>query len=165
MTPEDQTALAGRLDAHVQTLRMFCLDGMHLFNALSDRLPDLKALMAAAGPAGMEVLARRFPHLGCFAALLASLPRGGPGVAFIPPRAESGRGQGTASRPAPLPFRLQRAAALLEGAEDPLAADAQAACREVASRLVLLEETLARLLDGEAGAAARAREVLALDWS
>lgn len=165
MTPEEQNALAGRLDARVLTLRMFCLDGMPLFNALSGCLPDLRALDAAAGPAGMAALARRFPNLGRFAEMLASLPRGAPGVASVPPPPRRGRDQDALPGRAPLPFRLQRAAALLGHVDDPLAADARAACREVASRLVLLEETLGRMLAGGDGAAERAREVLALDWS
>ena len=165
MTPEDQHALAGRLDARVLSLRMSCLDGMPLFKALSGCLPDLRALVAAAGPEGMEAMARRFPNLGHFAALLASLPRDAPGVASDPPPHGRGRDRDVPSRAAPLPFRLQRAAALLEHVDDPLAADARAACREVASRLVLLEETLGQMLAGGDGAAERAREVLALDWS
>ncbi len=47
MTSEDQRKLAGDLDAHVQRLRAFCPDGMLLLNALSDRLPDLRALIRA----------------------------------------------------------------------------------------------------------------------
>ncbi len=119
--------------------------------------------MDAAGPDGMTSLARRFPNLGHLAELLAGLPRCAPGVPLVP--SEPGRGQGGMPRPGPLPFRLQRAAALLAQSDDPLAADAQAACREVASRLVLLEETLGRLLAGGQGAAERARMVLALDWT
>lgn len=165
MTPEDQHALAGRLDARVLTLRMLCLDGMPLFDALSGYLPDLRALVAAAGPAGMAALVRRFPNLGHFAELLAGLPRGAPAVASDPPPPGRGRGRDILPGRAPLPFRLQRAAAILEHVDDPLAADARAACREVASRLVLLEETLGRMLAGGDGAAERARQVLALDWS
>lgn len=165
MTPDDQHALAGRLDACVLALRMLCLDGMPLFNALSGCLADLRALVAVAGPEGMEALARRFPNLGLFAEMLAGLPRGAPGVASDPPPPGRGRGRGAHPRAAPLPFRLQRAAALLEHVDGPLAADARAACREVASRLVLLEETLGRMLAGGDGAAERARQVLALDWS
>lgn len=165
MTSEDQRKLAGDLDAHVQRLRAFCPDGMLLLNALSDRMPDLRALMDAAGPAGITNLVRQFPNLGHLAELLADLPRRAPGVPLVPSEPGRGQGQGGMPRPGPLPFRLQRAAALLAQSDDPLAADAQAACREVASRLVLLEETLGRLLAGGEGAAERAREVLALDWS
>ena len=165
MTPEDQNALAGRLDAHVLTLRMLYPDGASLFTALSGCLPDLRALVAAAGPEGIEALALRFPNLGHFAQLLASLPRGAPDVASVPPPHGRGRGRDAPSRAAPLPFRLQRAAALLEHVDDPLAADARGACREVASRLVLLEEALGGMLAGGDGAADRAREVLTLDWS
>lgn len=93
MTPEDQKALAGRLDDHVLRLREFCPDWALLLNALSDRLPDLRALTTAAGPAVMDSLARQFPNLARFTALLASLPRGAPGVASDspPPRVGQGR--------------------------------------------------------------------------
>lgn len=57
--------------------------------------------------------------------------------------------------PEPLPLRLHRAASILSRTGDPKAADAQAACREGASRIVLLEETLARLMDGKDGAVGR----------
>ena len=165
MTLDEQRSLAGRLDSHVLTLRYYCLDGTSLFNALSDRLPDLKALKEAAGPSGMETFARQFPSLGHFAELLASLPRGVPSATFIPPKPGSGQGQESARKAAPLPFRLQRAAAILAYTDDPDAADAQSACREVAARIVSLEEALHAVLSGKEGAMEQARRTIAINWS
>lgn len=45
--------------------------------------------------------------------------------------------------PDPLPLRLHRAVSILSRSNDPGAGDAQAACAEVAARIVLLEEALA----------------------
>ena len=115
MTLDEQRSLAGRLDSHVLTLRNSCLDGMSLFNALCDRLPELKALKAR--------------------------------------------------KTAPLPFRLQRAAAILAHTDDPDAADAQSACREVAARIVSLEDALHAVLSGKEGGMEQARRAIATDWS
>ena len=170
MTAAEQRRLALDLDSHVRNLRSFNLDGAPLLQAMSGRLADLKALVDAAGPGGVGRLAAQFPDFGRVATLLAGLPKGRSrsavrscGPAGIQDREREGQ-EGT-RRVAPLPVRLQHAAALLEQADDPLAADARHACREVASRLVLFEETLGRMLRGEKGAAEWAREMLALDWS
>lgn len=165
MTLDEQRSLAGRLDSHVLTLRYYCLEGMSLFNALSDRLPELKALKEAAGPSGMEGLAREFPSFGHFAELLAGLPRGVPSRTFIPPRPGAAQGPESARKAALLPFRLQRAAAILAHADDHDAADAQSACREVAARIVSLEEALHAVLSSKEGAMEQARRVIAIDWS
>ena len=75
VTPDEQRRLARDLDAHVQHLRRFAFDGARLLHALSGRLPEMRALMAAAGPGGMGDLARRHPGLALFAELLDGLPR------------------------------------------------------------------------------------------
>jgi hypothetical protein len=165
MTLDEQRRLAGSLDSHVLMLRSYCHDGMVLFNALSDRLPDLKALKEAAGPSGMETFARRFPSLGIFAELLAGLPRGVSNPTFIPPKPGSGQSQESTRNAALLPFRLQRAAAILAHTDDPDAADAQSACREVGARIVSLEDALHAVLSGKEGAMEQARRAIAIDWT
>ena len=165
MTLDEQHRLAVDLDSHVRVLQHYCHDGMVLFNALSDRLPDLKALKEAAGPSGMDAFARQLPSLGRFAEMLASLPRGIPSPTFVPPRGGTGNGKESTRNAALLPFRLQRAAAILAQTNDPDAADAQSACREVAARIVSLEEALHAVLSGKEDAMERARRAIAIDWS
>ncbi len=65
----------------------------------------------------------------------------------------------------PLPLRLHRAVSILSRTDDPGAADAQSACGEVATRLVILEEALRALLSNTEGAEEQARRALAYDWS
>ncbi len=165
MTLEEQLRLAGSLDSRVRTLQLYCHDGMVLFNALSDRLSDLKALKEAAGPSGMETFARRFPCLGIFAELLAGLPRGVPSPIFIPQEPISGQSEESTRKAALLPFRLHRAASILSRTDDSDAADAQSACGEVAARIVILEEALHAVLSGKDGAMELARRAIAIDWS
>ena len=160
MTSEDQRTLAGSIDADVRRLRTYCPDGALLLNALADRLPDLRAVMDAARPAGMVSLTGWFPNFAHAAGLLASLPRGSPGAAPAPPRPGVEDGRVGMPRPAPLPLRLHRAVSILSRTGDPGAPDAQAACGEVAVRVVVLEEALIALLRDAPGAADLARRVL-----
>ncbi len=63
----------------------------------------------------------------------------------------------------PMPLRLHRAASILSRSRDPGAPDAQAACAETTARIVLLEEALLAMLQGDAGARDQAHRVLAMD--
>jgi len=65
----------------------------------------------------------------------------------------------------PMPLRLHRAASILSRTDDPVAADAQSACGEVAARIVILEEALHAVLSGKEGAMEQARRAIAIDWS
>ncbi len=52
----------------------------------------------------------------------------------------------------PLPHRLHRAASIISRSGDPDAVDAQSACAEAAARIVVLEEAVLALLQGDADA-------------
>ena len=78
MTAAKQKQLARELDTRVRYLRLTGMDGMALFAAMSDRLPDFKALMDAAGPSGMDGLAGRLPDLRRYAELVAGVAKGIP---------------------------------------------------------------------------------------
>ena len=52
------------------------MEGMALFAAMSDRLPDFKALLDAAGPEGMDGFAGRLPDLRRYAELLTGVAKG-----------------------------------------------------------------------------------------
>ncbi len=61
----------------------------------------------------------------------------------------------------PLPHRLHQAASIVSRSGDPDAADAQSACAETAARIVVLEEAVLALLQGDADAKERGRRALA----
>ncbi len=78
MTQAKQRQLARELDTRVRYLRLTGMDGMTLFAAMSDRLPDFKALLDAAGPSGMDTFAGRLLDLRRYAELVAGMARGIP---------------------------------------------------------------------------------------
>ena len=64
------------MDTRVRYLRLSGMEGMTLFAAMSDRLPDFKALLDAAGPEGMDSFARSLPDLRRYAKLLTGVAKG-----------------------------------------------------------------------------------------
>ena len=76
MTAAKQGRLARELDTRVRYLRLTGLDGIALFAAMADRMPDFKALMDGAGPDGMDALAGRLPDLRNYATVLTGVTRG-----------------------------------------------------------------------------------------
>ena len=77
VTAAKQRQLARELDTRVRYLRLTGLDDAALVAAMSDRLADIRALLDAAGPSGMDGLPQRLPDLRRLAALLAGLAAGG----------------------------------------------------------------------------------------
>ncbi len=73
MTAAKQKQLARELDTRVRYLRLTGLQGIALFAAMSDRMADVKALLDAAGPGGMDALAGRLPDLRFYAGLLTGI--------------------------------------------------------------------------------------------
>lgn len=76
MTEAKKQRLAKELDTRVRYLRLTGLDGMSLFAAMSDRMPDFKVLMDAAGSDGMDSFVQRLPDLRHYAALLTAVAAG-----------------------------------------------------------------------------------------
>ena len=76
MTRAKQRQLARELDTRVRYLRLTGMEGMTLFAAMSDRLPDFKVFLDAAGPEGMDSFARRLPDLRRYAELLTGVAKG-----------------------------------------------------------------------------------------
>ena len=76
MTESKKSRMAYELDTRVRCLRLAGLDDTVLFFAMSDRLDDLKALMDAAGPNGLDSFAHHLPDLRYYAALLADIAAG-----------------------------------------------------------------------------------------
>ena len=76
MNDAEKATLAAELDARVKTLRLTGVDDVALFVAMSDRMPAFKRLMEAAAPGELDRLARRFPDLHHYAALLTSIAGG-----------------------------------------------------------------------------------------
>ncbi len=76
MTAAKRARLARELDTRVRYLRLTGLDGVALFAAMADHMPDFKMLLDAAGPDGMAGLAGRLPDLRRYAELLTGVARG-----------------------------------------------------------------------------------------
>lgn len=76
MTPAKQQRMARELDTRVRYLRLTGLNGMILVAAMSDRIADLKTLVDAAGPNGMNGLVSCLPDLRHYAQLLTSIAVG-----------------------------------------------------------------------------------------
>ncbi len=76
MTAAKQGCLARELDTRVRYLRLTGLDGIALFAAMADQMPDFKTLMDATGPDGMDALARRLPDLRHYASMLTGIAQG-----------------------------------------------------------------------------------------
>ena len=76
MDEAEKQRIAKSLDKRVKALRLTGVDGVALFAAMSDRMPDLKRLMDAADPGELDRLAGRFPAFGHYATLLTSIATG-----------------------------------------------------------------------------------------
>ena len=77
MTAAKLRQLARELDTRARYLRLTGLDDAALVAAMADRMADLRTVLDAAGPSGMDGLPQRLPNLRRLAALLTSTTAGG----------------------------------------------------------------------------------------
>lgn len=72
-------------------LRLTGLDDAALVAAMSDRMADVRTVLDAAGPSGMDGLPQRLPDLRRLAALLAGMAAGGAqdGAELLPTQGRS----------------------------------------------------------------------------
>ena len=73
MTTAQRRRLARELDTRARYLRLTGLDDDALVAAMSDRMADIRTLLDAAGPSGMDGLPQRLPDLRRLAALLTGM--------------------------------------------------------------------------------------------
>ena len=77
MTAAKLRQLARELDTRARYLRLTGLDDAALVAAMADRMADLRTVLDAAGPSGMDGLSQRLPDLRRLAALLPGIAAGG----------------------------------------------------------------------------------------
>ena len=85
MTAAKLRQLARELDTRARYLSLTGLDDATLVAAMSDRLADIRTLLDAMGPSGMDGLPQRLPDLRRLAALLAGMATGGALVHLLGP--------------------------------------------------------------------------------
>lgn len=76
MDEAEKRRIAKSLDNRVSKLRLAGTNGVALFAAMADRMPEFKRLMDASTGAELDGLAARFPAFGHYAELLTSIAAG-----------------------------------------------------------------------------------------
>ena len=76
MTAAKLRQFARELDTRARYLRLTGLDDAALVAAMADRMADIRTVLDAAGPSGMDGLPQRLPDLRRLAALLTATTAG-----------------------------------------------------------------------------------------